>query len=58
MCLYAVTHSAGALGGAVSTQVESALLRWHGHDRRVDQAQLHDASVVAPHVASEMQSNP
>lgn len=57
-CLYAVTHSAGALGGAVSAQVEAALLGRHGHDRRVDQAQLHNASVVAPQAAGEMQSNP
>lgn len=58
LCLRAVTHSAGALGVAVSAQVEAALLGRHGHDRRVDQAQLHDAGVVAPQAAGEMQSNP
>lgn len=58
LCLRAVTHSAGTLGGAVSAQEEAALLGRDGHDRRVDQAQLHDAGVVAPWPAGEMQSNP
>lgn len=58
LCLRAVTHSAGALGGAVSAQEEAALLGRDGHDRRVDQAQLHDAGVVVPQAAGEMQSNP
>lgn len=54
LCLCAVTHSAGALRVAVSAQVEAALPRRHGHDRCVDQAQLHNAGIVAPQVAGEM----
>lgn len=41
------THQLGAFVGAIPSEDESVLAWGNGHHRRVDQAQLHDASVVA-----------
>lgn len=52
------THSPSTPGAAVSAEREGALLGGHGHDGGVDQAQLHDAGVVAPQTGRVMEADP
>lgn len=52
------THGLGALGGAVSAQVEGVLLWRRSHDGGVNQAQLHDGGIVAPQTGRVMEPNP
>lgn len=52
------THPLGALVGAVPGEDEGGLARGHGHHRRVDQAQLHDAGIVAAQAARVVEADP
>lgn len=52
------THSLGTLGGAISTEVEGVLFGWDSHDRSVNEAQLHDTSVIPPQTGGVMQPYP
>lgn len=52
------THSLGTLRGAISTEVEGVLFRRDSHDGGVNEAQLHDASVVPPQAGGVMQPDP
>lgn len=56
MILY--TYSLGALGGAVPAEVEGVLFGWDGHDRSVNEAELHDPRIVPPQAGGVMQPNP
>lgn len=52
------THLLGAFVGAVPSEDEGSLPRGHGHQRRVDQAQLHDASIVGTQFVCVVQADP
>lgn len=52
------TYSLGALGGAVTSEVEGMLFWRDGHDGSINEAQLHDPPIIAPQAGSVMQPNP
>lgn len=51
------THQLGAFVGAIPCEDESILARGNGHHRRVHQAQLHDAGVVASQGGREVKAD-
>lgn len=52
------THQLGAFVGAIACEDEGVLSRGNGHHRRVDQAQLHDAGVVASQGGCVVEADP
>lgn len=52
------THQLGAFVGAVPCEDESVFARGNGHHRCVDQAQLHDASIVASQGGCVVEADP
>ena len=52
------THQLGAFVRAIAGEDKGILARGNGHHRRVDQAQLHDASVVASQGGRVVEADP
>lgn len=52
------THQLGAFVGAISREDEGVLARGNGHHRCVDQAQLHDAGIVASQRGRVVETDP
>lgn len=52
------THLQGAFVSAVPCEDEGGLPRGHGHHWSVDQAQLHDASIMGTQVGCVVQADP
>lgn len=52
------THQLGAFVSAISCEDEGVLARGNGHHRCVDQAQLHDAGIVASQGGRVVETDP
>lgn len=52
------THQLGTFVGAIAREEEGILTRGNGHHRRVDQAQLHDAGIVASQGGRVVETDP